>query len=178
MRYASIDPGIRIDVSLDTVRRRTLGEDAESERASGAHWVSGVITYPPLDGEGEPETGYLLYLKSSFTGDESEVVREYRHRNPSFPHQSTSDQAFDENQSEAYRALGEHIAEDALAVTASAAPVRAMPFAGPSHDRPGQDNAAPRSEIVSRRLRERMPALINDIRMPTGAGSSIVMAKR
>ncbi len=129
MRYASIDLGIRIDLSLDAVRLRMFGEDAESERVSGTHWVRGVITYPPLDGEGEPETGHLLYLKSSFTGDEAEVVREYRHRNPSFPHQSTSDQAFDEDQFEAYRALGQHVAEDALGVTDVSAPVHAMPFA-------------------------------------------------
>jgi hypothetical protein len=63
---------------------------------------------------GQDEEGYLLYLKSSFTGDESEAIREYRHRNPTFPHQTTADQSFDEGQFEAYRALGQHIAELAL----------------------------------------------------------------
>ena len=55
-----------------------------------------------------------MYLKSSYTGDEDEVIVEYRHRNPAFPHESTADQFFDENQFEAYRALGQHIAEQAL----------------------------------------------------------------
>ena len=42
------------------------------------------------------------------------MIREYRHRNPTFPHQTTADQFFDEDQFEAYRALGLHIAELAL----------------------------------------------------------------
>ena len=33
--------------------------------------------------------------------------------NPTFPHQSTADQWFDELQFESYRALGEHIGRDA-----------------------------------------------------------------
>ena len=48
------------------------------------------------------------------TGDEDEVIREYRLRNPTFPHESTADQFFDEGQFEAYRALGQHIAEQVL----------------------------------------------------------------
>lgn len=56
----------------------------------------------------------MLYLKSSFTDDENETIREYRHSNPSFPHQSTADQFFDGAQFGAYRALGQHIADMAL----------------------------------------------------------------
>lgn len=70
----------------------------------------GRIVYP-----GESECGYLLYLKSSCTGDEDEVIGEYRHRSPAFPHESTADQFFDEGQFEAYRALGQHIGEQAIA---------------------------------------------------------------
>lgn len=42
------------------------------------------------------------------------MIVEYRNRNPSFPHESTADQFFDEGQFEAYRALGQHIGESAL----------------------------------------------------------------
>ena len=42
------------------------------------------------------------------------MIREYRDRFPSFPHQSTADQFFDEDQFEAYRALGQHVAEEVL----------------------------------------------------------------
>ncbi len=36
-------------------------------------------------------------------------MREYRARHPDFPHESTADQVFQEDQFEAYRALGYHI---------------------------------------------------------------------
>jgi len=55
------------------------------------------------------ETGYLVYLKSSLTGDESQIVSEYHGRRPLFPHESTVDQFFDESQFEAYRELGSHV---------------------------------------------------------------------
>ena len=40
-----------------------------------------------LDSTGE--TGYLLYIKSSISGGETEYIREYRSRNTAFPHEST-----------------------------------------------------------------------------------------
>ncbi|MDJ0818478.1 MAG: patatin-like phospholipase family protein [Desulfobacterales bacterium] len=105
MRYARIDLGIDIDIDLKQVRLI----DPDKGRLSQKHFAIGRITYPQ-----EAECGYLLYLKSSFTGDEDEVIVEYRNRNPKFPHESTADQFFDEGQFEAYRALGQHIGECAL----------------------------------------------------------------
>ncbi|MBV8392599.1 MAG: hypothetical protein JOY81_05400, partial [Alphaproteobacteria bacterium] len=55
-----------------------------------------------------------LYLKSSCTGDEDEVIGQYRNRSRTFPHETTADQFFNEGQFEAYRALGEHVGEGAL----------------------------------------------------------------
>jgi hypothetical protein len=66
--------------------------------------VLGTIRY--ADGE----TGYLLYIKSSLTGDENEYIRKYKAENPIFPHESTADQFFSEARFEAYRGLGYHIA--------------------------------------------------------------------
>ncbi len=110
IRYARIDLGITITLNVDRIR---LGADGRS----AMHWATGTIRYPPDPARGiaTEETGHLLYLKSSFTGDEDEVIQEYRNRKPAFPHESTADQMFDENQFEAYRALGQHIAETALA---------------------------------------------------------------
>ncbi len=106
IRYARIDLGIHIDINPKDIRLI----DAEKDPRSNAHIAIGRIRYPD-----EEAHGYLLYLKSSFTGNEDEVVVEYRNRNPAFPHESTADQFFDEGQFEAYRALGQHIGEDALA---------------------------------------------------------------
>jgi hypothetical protein len=51
----------------------------------------------------------LLYLKASITGNESVDVLNYHATHPEFPHESTGDQFFDEEQWESYRRLGDHI---------------------------------------------------------------------
>jgi hypothetical protein len=130
IRYARIDLGVEIDIETSDLR---LSED----RLSSKHCALGTITYPALhrrirrnepgecsecrgalkggdDGSfhcpaGETEIGHLLYVKSSVTGDEDEVITQYRSRNRDFPHESTADQFFDEGQFEAYRSLGYHI---------------------------------------------------------------------
>ena len=110
IRFARIDLGIDININLDTVRlRRRAGRSRE-------HFAIGQIVYPIDEENGlmEPEIGYLVYFKSSTRGDEDEVIKEYKDRNPTFPHETTADQMFDEGQFEAYRALGEHIVKSAL----------------------------------------------------------------
>ncbi|MBS0524513.1 MAG: hypothetical protein JSS04_12875 [Proteobacteria bacterium] len=102
LRTARIDLGIHIDINLDELR-------LNADQCSAAHLVVGQITYP-----GQKEEGYLLYLKSTCTGDEDEVIGEYRHRSPTFPHETTADQFFTEGQFEAYRALGQHIGQCAV----------------------------------------------------------------
>ena len=56
----------------------------------------------------------LLYIKSSLTGDENDYIVDYKRRNPSFPHETTLDQLFTEEQFEAYRALGFHAVNSAF----------------------------------------------------------------
>jgi hypothetical protein len=59
----------------------------------------------------EPDSlvSLLLYVKASLSGDEPSDVSNYHRGHPEFPHESTSDQIFDEVQWESYRKLGEHI---------------------------------------------------------------------
>ena len=45
------------------------------------------------------------------TGDEPESIRAYKRESPTFPQESSANQFFSERQFEAYRALGEHMAE-------------------------------------------------------------------
>jgi len=98
MRFARIDMAIDIDIELDDLYKDENG-------MSKKHWAFGRIDY------GHGETGYLLYIKSSITGDENEYIREYRQGHTDFPHESTGDQFFDEAQFEVYRALGYHIVD-------------------------------------------------------------------
>jgi hypothetical protein len=79
--------------------------------ASQAHCVVGRIYYPePEYGGRKSGPGWLLYIKSSVTGDEPADVEEYRREHPDFPQQSTLEQFFTESQFESYRMLGLHAA--------------------------------------------------------------------
>lgn len=99
IRYAQIDLDVCIHIDLDDLRKNAAGY-------SKAHFTLGEIDYGP------GQTGFLLYLKSSLTGNERDYVLDYQRKSPSFPHESTADQFFSEAQFEAYRALGEHMAGD------------------------------------------------------------------
>jgi hypothetical protein len=106
VRHAQIDFGIRIDPKLDDLRL------AQATRCCKTHFVFCRIHYPkvgakPAAGD-ETEIGLRLYVKLSLTGNESELINRYRITHPEFPHQSTLDQFFDEEQFEAYRELGVH----------------------------------------------------------------------
>ncbi|MDJ0837283.1 MAG: hypothetical protein QNK37_12255 [Acidobacteriota bacterium] len=121
IRMAQIDLGIKITMEgLDEIRN---GEQS---------YAIGTIHYGT---EETPRRGKLIYLKSSMPGDhtlESTLTPEafvsspnrddnrhfddnpylanYEMEEPTFPHQSTGDQFFDEKQFECYRALGAKIA--------------------------------------------------------------------
>jgi hypothetical protein len=99
VRHAQIDFGIRIGSRLNDIR-----PDPKTVY-SQTHSAFCRIYYP--DGA----IGLLLYMKLSVTGNESELIRRYRTLHPDFPHQSTLDQFFDEEQFEAYRQLGVHVAD-------------------------------------------------------------------
>jgi Patatin-like phospholipase len=107
-RYARIDLGIRIDLPWEPIATATIAEmqhDPEHPRppSCGPHVAVGTIDY------GGGEVGYLIYIKSSLTGDENDYIRDYARRYSSFPHEITLDQLFSEEQFEAYRALGFHM---------------------------------------------------------------------
>jgi hypothetical protein len=104
VRHAQIDFGIRIEPDLTRLR-----PDAAS-RFSHSHSMMCRVHYPPTSDD-QGGVGLILYLKLSMTGDEIELVKRYRALNPDFPHQTTLDQFFDEEQFEAYRQLGVHVAE-------------------------------------------------------------------
>lgn len=99
-RLAAIDLGVRIDIDLDDLRLDDGG-------LSRSHFRFCRIHYPER-GDRKAGYGYLLYLKLSLTGNEGEFIRRFRADEPAFPHHSTADQFFSEEQFEAYRSLGEH----------------------------------------------------------------------
>ena len=103
-RYASIDFGIRLHFDASELART----DAEG-RSLNAILVK--IDYaPPEDARTDrtsDQLGWMLYIKPAVIGGEPDYVEDYKRKHPTFPHETTADQWFDEDQFEAYRALGE-----------------------------------------------------------------------
>ena len=150
VRKCRADFGVEIDIDPTPIKI-TRGH-------STVHCVIGTILYPEFDptdpqptmtkmsGSSEekaqfvkvqPATkyarGWLLYLKSSLTGNEAADVLQYQSENPDFPHQSTGDQFFSESQFESYRRLGLHIIREAFeGVVAPRTPGKARPLAPPA----------------------------------------------
>ncbi|MEF0941306.1 patatin-like phospholipase family protein [Rhizobium sp. BR 362] len=125
---ARIDLGIRIELPWQDIQKRTLevtkamaSNAGGPARSKGPHAAVGIIEY------GEDEKGILLYIKSSLTGDENDYIMDYKRRNPTFPHETTLDQFFSEEQFEVYRALGFHAAHHFLSGTNDFAQPSAVP---------------------------------------------------
>jgi hypothetical protein len=98
VRMCETDFGARIEIDVESIRKQ------KEMGVSRAHCAVGRITYA------NGSRGYLIYLKSSLTGDEDIGIEQYLAAHPGFPHESTGDQFFAEDQFEAYRRLGHHIA--------------------------------------------------------------------
>lgn len=98
VRRVREDFGVEIRIDLSPLRAD------EKNGLARQPLVVGDIEYP--DGD----TGVLLLLKPTLTGNEPPDITQYRARNADFPHETTGDQFYDEAQWEAYRRLGEHVA--------------------------------------------------------------------
>jgi hypothetical protein len=109
-RYALIDLGVRIDLPWQKIADESLktsqaiDDKGDTPKHRGPHCAIGEIFYPG------GRKGLLVYIKASLTGDENDYVFDYKKRHSDFPHETTLDQWFSEEQFEAYRALGFHAA--------------------------------------------------------------------
>ncbi len=120
IRKCRADFGVEIDIDVEQIRT--------ADAAKRTHCVVGTIIYPETAPENEREAisegcqapadsrihGWILYFKSSLTGDEPEDVKQYRASHPDFPHQTTLNQFFTESQFESYRRLGLHLVDSAF----------------------------------------------------------------
>ena len=96
-----VDFGVDIHVDVSALRPQADGRSLRS-------CAVGSIDYP--DGS----RGTLLYVKPTLTGEEPTDVQHYASAHPSFPHEPTADQYFDEAQFESYRRLGQDVMSRAL----------------------------------------------------------------
>jgi hypothetical protein len=97
-RYAKIDLGIELEYDLND-----LQPDAARQVRAYATLVK--VKYSA------DEIGWIIYLKPAITGGEPPYVLDFRYAVPEFPNEGLLDQAYNEEKFEAYRALGQWLAE-------------------------------------------------------------------
>ncbi len=107
------------DFGVDIIFQHDVMKDLRKHdhpRHCTAQWMIGCINYrkqlvDPEDRDNPSDgTGLIVYLKASIVGDEDPDIRNYADTHETFPHETTADQFFDENQFEAYRHLGFEVA--------------------------------------------------------------------
>ena len=110
IRLCATDFGAVIELDLTSLRR---GDDGLSR----IHSAVGMIRYS------NGSVGRLIYMKASITGDEDATVAQYLSGHATFPHETTANQFFKEEQFESYRRLGQHIVRNALRSAAAREPL-------------------------------------------------------
>jgi hypothetical protein len=98
---------IRIDLGIPIVFDHGCAMDREHQGNGNPHCAVGRILYSAIDGP-DATDGILIYVKATLSGDEPVDVLNFGRAHPSFPHESTTNQWFDEAHFESYRVLGFH----------------------------------------------------------------------
>jgi hypothetical protein len=108
IRKINIDLGIPINLS-------NVDAAPLSDRQAPVHryCAIGKIEYCCVDGVDAP-SGYLIYIKPRLLGDEPRDITAYATAHDAFPHESTTNQFFNESQFESYRHFGSYIAGEIL----------------------------------------------------------------
>ena len=104
IRKIRIDLGVPIEFTSMPIFSQ---DEKDYDKKKGMYWAIGRIRYSCIDGK--VQDGLLIYIKPVVYGREPGDVLEYKKSHPTFPHQSTADQFFDEPQFESYRILGSHV---------------------------------------------------------------------
>lgn len=113
IRMCEVDFGVKIAIDFTDI-----AQDGETP------WVRRRFAVGRID-YGGGEQGVLIYLKASMTGKEDAAVLQYKARHERFPHESTGDQFYGEDQFESYRHLGYDIAQSLFAQVAAHADLAA-----------------------------------------------------
>lgn len=96
LRKIRIDCKVSIEFDEDTFR---------ALREKKSRFALATIKYPPVSAGAQ--RGQLIYIKPLLMGNEPPDVISYANAHSTFPHETTSDQWYDESQTESYRMLGQ-----------------------------------------------------------------------
>jgi hypothetical protein len=108
MRMCEVDFGVTIRLNVDAI-----SPDPTTNKSIARSAVGEIIYGTDKNGSPIPD-GVLIYLKASMTGGEAAAVLQYQASHPAFPHESTGDQFYGEDQFESYRSLGREVAKSAF----------------------------------------------------------------
>jgi hypothetical protein len=104
IRMVEVDFGHRISIDVESIRP-----------AAGSPWSRNRCAVGKIRYADPPGEGVLIYLKASMSGHEDAAILQYKSAHPAFPHESTGNQFYGEDQFESYRHLGQEVAERAFA---------------------------------------------------------------
>lgn len=105
MERCRVDFGVEIEIKADEIAKIT---PAGAPPRAAAHYAVGTIKYPG------DTAGVLLYVKPVLDASDADDLLGYSKTNNAYPHDSTTDQWFDESHFENYRALGETAGQAAI----------------------------------------------------------------
>lgn len=109
LRQVKIDFGIEVEINVEDLKPEEYDTEKKTASESKSHFAIGTITYPPTKDDPKPEKGWLIYLKPAIVkGDPAPLLKFWQRNQMDFPHPSTADQFFDEEQFENQRLLGEY----------------------------------------------------------------------
>lgn len=115
IRLCQVDFKTRIEIDVDKLK---LSPGSGMSQASVA---VGRIFYPACEDGTPAEEGLLVYVKASLTKALRDAsVLQYHATHPAFPHESTGDQFYGEDQFESYRRLGRHLVKHGLGAALAA----------------------------------------------------------
>jgi hypothetical protein len=120
---------IRIDlgIPIDFIGGMPIYSKDDKDHKS-KYCAVGLIRYSCADRDtsGNPaKDGVIIYIKPAITGGEPIDILNYASTSKAFPHESTADQNYTEQQLESYRALGSHVIQTICVVSPRPLPLMA-----------------------------------------------------
>lgn len=114
LRQAEVDLGIKVEINVDGLAPEEFDAEKKIASKSKRHFAIGKIHYPEYDGKKEMD-GWLIYFRPSIVeGDPAPIIKYWERNKLDFPHASTGDQFFNDEQFDIMRSLGEWTVQDAL----------------------------------------------------------------
>lgn len=107
IRIAEVDRLAKIDIDVRSLHPEE-GSDWSHRRCA-----IGTIDYRAFSKDA-PEKAWLIYIKAAMNGMEDTAILQYKSIHPDFPHETTGDQFYAEDQFESYRNLGFAVADKLL----------------------------------------------------------------